>query len=151
MGDSMKAIKMELQDGNFALLQEVIFTTEDSVAFKDADYAILLGAYPQQEGKEKSDIMEKNSMIFRTIGRAIESYAHKNCKVLTVGAPSCTNALLCAQHAPSIPKENLFALTRLDQNRASGQIAHRADVSSSDVRNVIIWGSHLQAPDVDHA
>merc|ERR1719188_1310642 len=107
----MKGIEMELQDGNFELLQQAIFTTEDSVAFRDADYAILLGAYPQQDGKDKADVMEKNSMIFRTIGRAIESHAHKKCKVLTVGAPACTNAFLMVRHAPSIPKENVFALT----------------------------------------
>mmetsp|Transcript_30684 Transcript_30684/g.60222 ORF Transcript_30684/g.60222 Transcript_30684/m.60222 type:complete len:373 (-) Transcript_30684:80-1198(-) len=147
----MQAIEMELQDGHFDLLQEAVFTTDDSTAFKDADYAILLGAYPQQEGKEKGETMEKNSMIFRTIGAAIERYAKKGCKVLVVGHPACTNTLLCAHHTPALPKENFFALSRLDTNRAVSQIATRAQVSAGAVRNIIAWGAHNQVPDIDHA
>jgi len=149
--DTMRGIEMELQDGNFELLHRVVFTTDDTEAFKDADYAVLLGAFPQQEGKEKREIMEKNSMIFRTISHAISRHARKDCKVLVVGHPACTNAMLCAHHAPTLPKENFFALTRLDQNRASGLLAKRARSSVGDVRNVIIWGSHGCAPDVEHA
>jgi len=147
----MQAIEMELQDSHYDLLKEAVFTTDDKTAFTDADYAILLGAYPQQEGKEKGETMEKNSMIFRTIGAAIERYAKKGCKVLVVGHPACTNALLCAHHTPALPKEHFFALSRLDQNRASAQIATRAQVSAGVVRNVIAWGAHNQVPDIDHA
>lgn len=142
---------MELQDGNFELLHRATFTTDDAEAFRAADYAVLLGAFPQQEGKEKREIMEKNSMIFRTIGHAISRHASKDCKVLVVGHPACTNALLCAHHAPTLPKENFFALTRLDQNRAAGLLAQRAGVPAASVRNVVIWGSHGRAPDVEHA
>merc|ERR1712203_1150796 len=98
----MRGIEMELEDGNFPLLKHAFFTVEDSVGFKGADYAILLGAYPSQDTKNKSEIMEKNSMIFRTIGNAIARYASRSCKVLIVGHPSCTNSLLLAHHAPSI-------------------------------------------------
>mmetsp|Transcript_54541 Transcript_54541/g.159248 ORF Transcript_54541/g.159248 Transcript_54541/m.159248 type:complete len:368 (-) Transcript_54541:5-1108(-) len=149
--ESMRAVEMELQDGSFELLHEACFTTDDAVAFKDADYAILLGAYPAEEGKEKKEIMEMNSMIFRTLGHALARNAKKDCKILVVGHPACTNALLCAHHAPSVPKENIFAVTRLDQNRASWQLAQRAGVSVGDVRNVIVWGTVAQAPDIDHA
>eukprot|EP00404_Azadinium_spinosum_P035603 CAMPEP_0180661162 /NCGR_PEP_ID=MMETSP1037_2-20121125/58671_1 /TAXON_ID=632150 /ORGANISM="Azadinium spinosum, Strain 3D9" /LENGTH=234 /DNA_ID=CAMNT_0022688659 /DNA_START=8 /DNA_END=715 /DNA_ORIENTATION=+ len=89
-------------------------------------------------------------MIFRTIGHAIQTYAAKECKVLVSGHPSCTNALLCAYHAPRLPKENFIALARLDQNRATGLLAQRAGVSAGDVRNVVIWGSHSQSPDIEH-
>merc|ERR1719291_1452982 len=106
---------MDLQDGCFPLLQEDLFTLDDAKAFRDADYAILLGAFPMQEGKERREIMEKNTMISRTIGHAINEYASKDCKVLAVAPPSCTNALLYAYYAPSLPKENFFGLTRLDQ------------------------------------
>uniref|UniRef100_A0A7S1M100 Malate dehydrogenase n=1 Tax=Alexandrium catenella TaxID=2925 RepID=A0A7S1M100_ALECA len=149
--ESMHAIEMELQDGNFELLDRATFTTEDAVAFKDADYAILLGAYPSQEGKEKKDSMEMNSIIFRTLGQSLASHAKADCKILVVGHPACTNALLCAHHASGMPKENFFAVTHLDQNRASWQLAQRAGVSVGDVRNVIVWGCLAQAPDVDHA
>jgi len=149
--DTMRGIEMELQDGNFELLHRVKFTTDDAEAFREADYAVLLGAFPLQEGREKREVMEKNNMIFRTIGHAISRYASRDCKVLVVGHPACTNALLCARHAPALPKENFFALTRLDQNRASGLLAQRAGVSVGDVRNVIIWGSHGRTPDLEHA
>lgn len=139
--ENMKGLEMELVDGNFPLLQEAFFTVDDAKAFKDADYAILLGAFPQQEGREKVEVMEKNTMIFRTLGRAIETHASNDCKVLTVGHPSCTNALLCAYHAPLVPKENFFGLTRLEHNRAIGQIASRTGVNSSEVRNIAIWGA----------
>lgn len=149
--DTMRGIEMELQDGNFELLRGAIFTTDDAEAFRGADYAVLLGAFPQQEGKDQREIMMKNSMIFRTIGHAISKHASKDCKVLVVGHPACTNALLCAYHVPTLPKENFFGLTRLDQNRATGLLAQRMKVSVGDVRNVIIWGSHGRSPDVDQA
>jgi len=138
--ENMRGLEMELQDGDFPLLREAFFTVDDAKAFKDADYVILLGAFPQQEGKERREIMEKNTMIFRTMGHAIETCANKECKVLTVAHPACTNALLCAYYAPSRPKENFFALSRLEQNRVAGQIAQRASASADDVRNVAVWG-----------
>lgn len=147
--DNMKGIEMDMRDGNFPLLQQIIFSTDDAAAFKGAHWAVLLGAYPRQEGITRKDAMEKNVLIFRTMGRAIEQYASKGCKVLVVGNPANTNALICAQYAPQLHKDQFFSLARLDQNRASGQIAKRTGAAANEVRNVIIWGSHGQTPDLD--
>ncbi|CAE7514639.1 CMDH [Symbiodinium natans] len=149
--DSMHGMEMELQDGNFPLLHKSLFTTDDALAFKGADYAILLGAFPRQDGLEKRDVMEKNVMIFRTMGRALERHVKYDCKVLVVGNPAHTNAWVCAHYAPSLPKQNFFALTRLDQNRAAGQIAHHFGISVNEVKNVVAWGSHAKFPDIEHA
>merc|ERR1719386_10337 len=109
---------MELDDGYYPKLQKVIFTTDPNVAFKDADVAILLGSFPRKQGMERKDLMEKNVGIFKTMGEAIEQNAKKSIKVLVVGNPANTNALTCAKYAPSVPKENFTAMTRLDHNRA---------------------------------
>mmetsp|Transcript_2269 Transcript_2269/g.5121 ORF Transcript_2269/g.5121 Transcript_2269/m.5121 type:complete len:365 (-) Transcript_2269:245-1339(-) len=148
--ENMRGIEMELQDGNFPLLHQAVFSTDDSVVFRGADYAILLGAFPRQDGRDKREAMEKNVLIFRTMGHAIQDHAKRGCKVLVVGNPSSTNALICSQFAPQLPKENFFAFTRLDHNRASGQIALRAQASAGDVKNVVIWGAHAKLPDVEH-
>lgn len=149
--DSMRGLEMELMDGNFPLLQQVVFTINEDVAFKDADYAILLGAFPRQANRDKKDIMEKNVMIFRTMGTAIQEHVRPDCKVLVVGNPAHTNALICAHYATRLPKQNFFGLTRLDQNRAIGQITKHLSVSPADVKNVIIWGCHAKFPDFEHA
>lgn len=149
--ENMRGIQMELQDGHFPLLHKAVFTTDDAVAFRGADYAILLGAFPRQEGRDKSEAMEKNVLIFRTMGNAIQEHANKGCKVLVVGNPANTNAFICAHYAPALPKEHFFALTRLDQNRAVGQIAQHTGVSVEDVKNVVIWGCHARFPDVEHS
>ena len=92
----MRGIEMEMYDGNFPLLQKMMFTTDDAQAFKGADYAILLGAFPKQDGIDKRDIMEKNVMIFRTMGKALDKHVKPDCKVLVVGNPAHTNAWICA-------------------------------------------------------
>lgn len=148
--ENMRGIEMELQDGNFPLLHKVLFSTDESAVFRSADYAILLGAFPRQEGQERRAAMEKNVLIFRTMGNAIQDHAKSSCKVLVVGNPSGTNALICAHYAPNLPKENFSTLTRLDQNRASWQIAQRAQVRIGDVKNIIIWGASAKAPDLEH-
>jgi len=144
---AMEGIKMELQDGYFPLLvdQQVIFSTSDRDAFKDADYAILLGAFPKQDGMRQEDYMEKNILIFKTMGNAIKQYAKATCKVLVVGQPANTNAAICAKFADNIPKSNFFTLSRLDHNRAVGILATKAQVPVHEVRNVIIWGGSRKA------
>mmetsp|Transcript_48884 Transcript_48884/g.79320 ORF Transcript_48884/g.79320 Transcript_48884/m.79320 type:complete len:318 (-) Transcript_48884:82-1035(-) len=149
--ENMRGISLELQDGNFPLLHKAVFTTDDAEAFRGADYCILLGAFPRQEGRPKSEAMEKNVLIFRTMGTAIQEHVKGDCKILVVGNPAHTNALICAHYAPHLPKENFFALTRLDQNRAAGQISEHLSVSVADVRNVVIWGCHAKFPDVEHS
>jgi len=150
--ENLKGINMELEDGYYPLLKRVIFTTDPNVAFKDADVGILLGAFPRKQGMERKDLMEKNISIFKQMGSAIEANASKDCKILVVGNPANTNCLVCSTYAPSIPKANFSALTRLDHNRARGQVALKAGVNLERVKNVIIWGNHssTQYPDVCH-
>ncbi|CAD7962970.1 unnamed protein product [Amoebophrya sp. A25] len=150
--ENLKGIQMELDDGYYPLLKQVIFTTDPNVAFQDADVAILLGAFPRKQGMERKDLMEKNISIFKTMGTAIEKNASKDIKILVVGNPANTNCLVVSKYAPSIPKKNFSALTRLDHNRARGQIALKAGVQLSQVKNVCIWGNHssTQYPDVCH-
>lgn len=139
--ENMRGIEMELQDGSFPLLRSALFSTDDAQVFNGAHYAILLGSFPRQENQSKWELMEKNVLIFRSMGRAIQENASKNCKVLVVGSPANTNALICSAYAPSLPKENVFALSRLEQNRACGMLAARAKASVADVRNVVMWGA----------
>mmetsp|Transcript_74086 Transcript_74086/g.162136 ORF Transcript_74086/g.162136 Transcript_74086/m.162136 type:complete len:402 (+) Transcript_74086:79-1284(+) len=138
--EMMRGVEMELWDGDFPLLEEVFFTVDDNKAFASADYVILLGAYPQMDGKERLELLDKNISIYRTMGNAIELYAKRDCKVLTVAHPTCANALMCAHCTPNRPKENFFGLTRLEQNRVVGQLAQKTSSSSSEIRNVAIWG-----------
>jgi len=131
-------------------LHSVIFTTDETVVFRDADYAILLGSFPRQEGRDRRETMQKNVLIFRTMGHAIQEHAKKTCMVTVVGNPSATNAFICGHFAPQLPRQNFLALTRLDQHRACGQLAKRAGACPSDVKNVIAWGAHTKTPDFDH-
>eukprot|EP00927_Polykrikos_kofoidii_P015888 TRINITY_DN17120_c0_g1_i1.p1 TRINITY_DN17120_c0_g1~~TRINITY_DN17120_c0_g1_i1.p1 ORF type:complete len:359 (-),score=70.59 TRINITY_DN17120_c0_g1_i1:120-1196(-) len=148
--ENMRAVEMELTDGNFPLVVKATFSTNEATAFDGADYAILLGAYPRRDRLDR-DVMDKNICIFRTMGRALDQYASKKCKVIVTGSPQNTNALICSHFAPSLPKENFTALTRLDQNRATGQIAQRAKKNANDVKNIVIWGRTQSVPDVKHA
>lgn len=139
--DTMKGIKYELQDGNFPLLDKVFMSVDEREAFSDADYAVLLGSWPPKgDAESKKDVMEKNVMIFKTMGKALDKHAKKDCKVIVFGTPASTNTLICSHYAPSIPKSNFTAVTCLQLNRAVGQIAHRAGVSVGDVKKLIVWG-----------
>lgn len=141
---------MELADSALPLLHKVVPTTDPAVAFKDVSAAFLVGAMPRREGMERKDLLSANVKIFKAQGVAIDQYAKKDVKVLVVGNPANTNALICSHYAPSIPKENFTAMTRLDQNRAKAQIAAKVGVQINEVKNVIIWGNHssTQFPDV---
>merc|ERR1711976_261357 len=144
---------MELDDCAFPLLKQVIPTDDPEVAFKDVDAAFMVGAMPRREGMERKDLLAANVKIFKGQGEALDKFAKKSVKVLVVGNPANTNALICSHYAPSIPKENFSAMTRLDQNRAAAQLANKAGVGVADVKNVIIWGNHssTQFPDAAHA
>ncbi|XP_022219394.1 malate dehydrogenase, cytoplasmic [Drosophila obscura] len=145
----LEGVVMELADCALPLLLEVIPTTDPSVGFKDVSAAFLVGAMPRKEGMERKDLLSANVKIFKAQGQAIEKLAKKDVKVLVVGNPANTNAFVCAKYAPSIPRENFSAMTRLDQNRATSQIAAKLGVPISDVKNIIIWGNHssTQYPD----
>ncbi|KNE63604.1 malate dehydrogenase [Allomyces macrogynus ATCC 38327] len=150
--EAMNGVAMELQDCALPLLAEVIQTTNPLVAFKDVDYAILLGAMPRREGMQRKDLLRANVGIFKEQGEALDRVAKKSVKVVVVGNPANTNALICAHYAPSIPSRQFTALTRLDENRAKAQLASRAGVAVENVKNVCIWGNHsnTQFPDVAH-
>lgn len=153
MSQVLDGVVMELVDCAFPLLKDVVATSEEKVAFMGIDVAFLVGAMPRKEGMERKDLLAANVKIFKSQGRALDQYAKKSVKVLVVGNPANTNALICSKFAPSIPKENFSAMTRLDQNRAQGQIAQRLKVSPGEVRNMVIWGNHssTQFPDASHA
>ncbi|XP_050037166.1 malate dehydrogenase, cytoplasmic-like isoform X2 [Dermacentor andersoni] len=149
----LNGVVMELVDGAYPLLQEVIATDEEKTAFTGIDVAFLVGSMPRKPGMDRRDLLTANAKIYQSNGHALDQYAKKSVKVLVVGNPANTNALICSKYAPSIPTVNISAMTRLDHNRAQAQIALKLKVSSSDVRNVIIWGNHssTQLPDVSHA
>jgi malate dehydrogenase len=146
----LQGVVMELADCAFPLLTDVIATDDPAVGFKDVSVAFLVGAMPRREGMERKDLLSANVKIFKVQGEALNNYAKKDVKVLVVGNPANTNALICSHYAPSIPKENFTAMTRLDQNRARAQIAQKLKTDISNVQNLIIWGNHsaTQFPDV---
>merc|ERR1712168_671184 len=137
----LQGVCMEISDCALPLVRDVIPTDDPSVAFKDIDAAFLVGAMPRKEGMERKDLLAANVKIFKVQGQALEEHAKKSVKVLVVGNPANTNALICSHYAPSIPKENFSAMTRLDQNRAQAQIALKLGLPAQAVRNTIIWGN----------
>lgn len=153
MREKLNGVVMELHDCAFPLLAEVHAFSDEPSAFKGVEVALLVGAMPRQPGMERKDLLQKNAAIFRSQGANLDKYADKNVKVVVVGNPANTNALIAQTHAPSIPAANFTALTRLDQNRAKAQIAQRLAVPVQNVHNVIIWGNHslTQFPDLNSA
>ncbi|KAF3780606.1 malate dehydrogenase [Nymphaea thermarum] len=151
--EALNGVKMELVDAAFPLLKGVIATTDVVEACTGVNIAVMVGGFPRKEGMERKDVMSKNVSIYKAQASALEQYAAANCKVLVVANPANTNALILKEFAPSIPAKNITCLTRLDHNRALGQISERLNVQVSDVKNVIIWGNHssTQYPDVNHA
>jgi malate dehydrogenase len=150
--ESLGGVVMEIIDGAYPLVKGIVATTDVKEAFTNIDYALLVGAFPRKEGMERKDLLEKNASIFKEQGAALNTYASKNVKVVVVGNPANTNAMLAMNAAPSIPKENFSALTRLDHNRAKSQIAEHCKIPVCSVHNVVIWGNHssTQYPDVSH-
>eukprot|EP01123_Difflugia_compressa_P006166 TRINITY_DN1832_c0_g1_i1.p1 TRINITY_DN1832_c0_g1~~TRINITY_DN1832_c0_g1_i1.p1 ORF type:complete len:368 (+),score=77.82 TRINITY_DN1832_c0_g1_i1:50-1153(+) len=150
---ALNGICLELKDSAFPLLSGVVATADASVAFKDVDACVLVGAFPRKQGMERADLLGRNADIFEKQGKAIEQYASRGVKVLVVGNPANTNCLIARHFAPSIPCQNWSALTRLDHHRAAAQIADKLNVPVETVKNVTIWGNHsaTQYPDADHA
>ncbi|XP_031634915.1 malate dehydrogenase, cytoplasmic [Contarinia nasturtii] len=149
----LEGVVMELADCALPLLVQVVPTADPNVAFKDVSAAFLVGSMPRKEGMERKDLLSANVKIFKVQGEALDKYAKKDVKVLVVGNPANTNAFICSQYAPSIPRENFTAMTRLDQNRAQANIAAKVGVPVENVKNVVIWGNHsaTQFPDVKNA
>ena len=150
--DALEGVKMELDDCAFPLLAGVVCTDDPNVGFKDADYALLVGARPRGPGMERKDLLEANAAIFSVQGKAINDNASKDIKVLVVGNPANTNALITQRNAPSIPKENFTAMMRLDHNRAKSQPATKTGNAVTAVKNMIVWGNHsaTQYPDLSN-
>ena len=151
--DALHGVAMELDDCAFPLLHDVICTDDAAVAFKDADYALLVGARPRGPGMERKDLLEANAAIFSAQGKAIDNVASRNIKVLVVGNPANTNALIAQRNAPSIDPRNFTAMTRLDHNRSLTQLAKKTGVTINDVTHMTIWGNHsaTQYPDLYNA
>lgn len=149
----LKGVVMELNDCAFPLLTEVIATDRPEEAFKDADYALLVGARPRGPGMERKDLLEANAQIFSVQGKAMAQHASRDIRVLVVGNPANTNALIAASNAKSLDRRQFTAMTRLDHNRALHQIAAKLGTHVNDVRRVTIWGNHssTQYPDLHHA
>ena len=151
--DALKGVAMELEDCAFPLLAGMICTDDAEQAFKDADYALLVGARPRGPGMERKDLLEANAAIFSAQGKAINDYASQHIKVLVVGNPANTNALITQRNAPNINPRQFTAMTRLDHNRAMSQIANKTESSINDISHMTIWGNHsaTQYPDLYHA
>ncbi|WIA35831.1 hypothetical protein OEZ86_004218 [Tetradesmus obliquus] len=149
---ALQGVKMELMDAAYPLLVDVVATTDLQEACAGVEVAVMVGGFPRKAGMERKDVMAKNVSIYAQQARALEAHASRDVKILVIANPANTNALMLKEHAPSIPAENITALTRLDHNRALAQIAARAGTHVSNVRNVIIWGNHssTQYPDVAH-
>lgn len=150
---ALQGVCMELDDCAFPLLNSITQTADVNVAFKDADWALLVGSVPRKAGMERSDLLKINGEIFTVQGKALSQNAKADCKVLVVGNPCNTNAFIAKASAPNIPPRNFFAMTMLDQNRAYAQIASKAGVPVTAVDNIAIWGNHsaTQFPDIYHA
>jgi len=152
MEAALQGVVLELEDCSFPLLKNVVATTDETTAFKNIDYALLVGAMPRREGMERKDLLRANVKIFRSQGAALDAHAKKSVKVLVVGNPANTNCLIAKRFAPSLPAANFSALTRLDQNRAEAQVMARVGETCAAVRQVCIWGNHssTQFPDLAH-
>jgi malate dehydrogenase len=148
----LNGLVMELRDCAFPLVADIKPTFKVEEAFDQADVAILVGAKPRGPGMERKDLLNENAKIFKVQGEAIDRFAKKTIKVLVVGNPANTNALIASHYAPSVPKKNFTALTRLDQNRAISQLSERLKTPVEDIHNVVVWGNHslTQYPDVNH-
>jgi malate dehydrogenase len=150
---ALQGMVMELQDCAFPTLEKVVPTDDARLAFRDCQVALLVGARPRGPGMERKDLLLANAQIFSVQGRALNEVADRNVKVLVVGNPANTNALIARSNARDLNPRNFTAMTRLDHNRALSQLAHKTETHVSDIRRMIIWGNHsaTQYPDVSHA
>ena len=151
--DALEGVVMELNDCAFPLLHDIVSSDDAEVAFKDSDYALLVGARPRGPGMERKDLLEANAAIFSAQGKAMNKVASKDIKVLVVGNPANTNALIASANAPDIDAAQFTAMTRLDHNRALSQLAEKTASHSSKIKRMTIWGNHsnTQYPDISNA
>lgn len=150
---ALEGVVMELNDCAFPLLNNIVATDDPNVAFKDCDFALLVGAMPRKQGMERKDLLSANGGIFGPQGKAINDHASRDVKVLVVGNPANTNALIAQQNAPDLDPKCFTAMVRLDHNRAMSQLAEKTGTHNTDIKKMIIWGNHssTQYPDLHHA
>ncbi len=151
--DALEGVSMELDDCAFPLLAGITCTDDPNVAFAGSDYALLVGARPRGPGMERKDLLEANAAIFSVQGKALNDHASRDVKVLVVGNPANTNALITQRNAPDLDPRNFTAMTRLDHNRAMTQLAQKTGTTVNDISQMTIWGNHsaTQYPDLYNA
>ncbi len=149
----LRGVMMELEDCAFPLLQQIIITDDPRTAFRDAEAALLIGSRPRGKGMERRDLLQANGSIFSVQGKMLNEHAARHVKVLVVGNPANTNALIAMQNAPDLDPRNFSAMMRLDHNRAIAQVAKKLFQPIRDIKKMIVWGNHsgTQYPDLDHA
>ena len=150
---ALNGVVMELNDCAFPLVAGIVATDDANIAFKDTDYAILVGARPRGPGMERSDLLQANAAIFSVQGKAMNAHANRNIKVLVVGNPANTNALITLKNAPDLNPRNITSMMRLDHNRSMSQIAEKTGSHSTKVEKMVVWGNHsaTQFPDLSYA
>jgi len=150
--NALNGVVMELNDCAFPLLHDIVATDNAETAFGDAEYVLMVGARPRGPGMERNDLLEANAQIFTAQGKVLDENANRNVRVLVVGNPANTNALITASKVKRLDVSQITAMTRLDHNRAISQLAAKTDSPSTDIRKVIIWGNHsaTQYPDIHH-
>jgi len=150
---ALQGVVMELNDCAYPLLQRIEITDDPGEAFKNVDFAFLVGSKPRGPGMERKDLLLENAEIFSVQGKALNEMANRSVKVLITGNPANTNALIAMRNAPDLKPENFTSMTMLDHNRAISQLADQCGVHAKDVKNMIIWGNHstTQYPDIHHA
>ncbi len=148
--DAVRGVVMEIEDCAFPLVADIVATDDADVAFHDADYALLVGSRPRSKGMERKDLIEANAAIFSVQGRALNDHASRDVKVLVVGNPANTNALIAQRNAPDVDPRRFTAMTRLDHNRAMAQLAVKTGKHVTDIAGLCIWGNHsaTQYPDL---
>ena len=151
--DALRGVVMELEDCAFPLVQGIIPTDDPNVAFKDVNYALLVGSRPRSKGMERKDLIEANAAIFSVQGKALNDGAARDVKVLVVGNPANTNCLIAQRNAPDLDPRQFTAMTRLDHNRAAAQLAAKTGAHVTEVEGLCIWGNHsaTQYPDIHRA
>ncbi|MGI9518196.1 MAG: malate dehydrogenase [Pirellulaceae bacterium] len=150
--NALKGVVMELDDCAFPLLHDMVATDDPNKGFADADFALLVGAMPRKKGMERKDLLSANASIFSVQGKAINESAKSDIRVLVVGNPANTNALITQANAPNVDPRNIHAMTRLDHNRAISQLAAKTGAASDAIRKMTIWGNHsaTQYPDISN-
>ncbi len=149
---ALRGVAMELEDCVFPMLQQVITTDDPRVAFRDTEVVLLVGARPRSKGMERKDLLEANGAIFSEQGRILNEVAARHVKVLVVGNPANTNALICMKNAPDLDPRNFSGMMRLDHNRAIAQVALKLFQPIQDIKKMVVWGNHsgTQYPDLSH-